>query len=220
MDRLTFYQKLIETGILPLYYDANIENCKNIALACYQAGATAFEFTNRGAHALSIFSALRKFINEKKIDLTLGVGSIIDPQTAALFVQSGAEFVVGPFLNNDLSLWCNKRKIAYIPGCATPQEISSAEELGAEIVKVFPANVLGPSFVKSVLGPMPWTKLMPTGGVRPDKANITAWIKSGAVCVGLGSQFFKKELIEVGQFAQIDNMISNSLTWISEARGS
>lgn len=220
MDRLTFYQKLIDTGILPLYYDANIENCKNIVLACYQAGATAFEFTNRGAHALSVFSELRKFIDETKIDLTLGVGSIIDPQTAALFVQTGAEFIVGPFLNNDLPLWCNKRKIAYIPGCATPQEISAAEELGAEIVKVFPANVLGPSFVKSVLGPMPWTKLMPTGGVIPDKANINAWINSGAVCVGLGSQFFKKELIESGQFAQIENMVSNALTWISEARGS
>lgn len=219
MDRLTFFQKLIETGTLPLYYDANVETCKNLMLTSYQAGATAFEFTNRGADALSVFSELREFIDKSKMDLTLGIGSIIDPETAAVFVQNGAEFVVGPFLNKDLAVWCNKRKIPYIPGCATPREISEAEELGAEIVKIFPAAVLGPCFIKSILGPMPWSKLMPTGGVNPDKANITTWVKAGAVCLGLGSQFFQKELMESRDFAQIEKMISDVRTWIAEARG-
>ncbi len=219
MDRLTFYQKLIKTGILPLYYDSNIETCKNIVVTCYQAGATAFEFTNRGTHALKVFSELREFINKSKMDLTLGVGSIIDPQTAAVFVQNGADFVVGPFLNEELSVWCNKRKIAYIPGCATPREISAAEELGAEIIKVFPASVLGPSFIQSVLGPMPWSKLMPTGGVNPDKTNIASWISAGAVCLGLGSQFFKRDLIENREYAQIEKMITDVRTWISETNG-
>jgi len=219
MDRLTFYQKLIETGILPLYYGANVETCKNVLLASYQAGVTAFEFTNRGANALSVFSELREFIDKSKMDLTLGIGSIIDPQTAAVFVHNGAEFVVGPFLNNDLAVWCNKRKIPYIPGCTTPREISEAEEVGAEIVKVFPAAVLGPSFIKSVLGPMPWSKLMPTGGVNPDKTNITTWVNAGAVCLGLGSQFFKKELIESQDFGQIVKTLSDVRSWIAEARG-
>lgn len=218
MDRLLFFQRIIETGVLPLYYDDNADLCRKILDACYRSGAKAFEFTNRGPAALSVFHELRSYVDQSKMDVTLGIGSIIDPQTAAIFVQHGAEFVVGPTFNEELARWCNRRKIAYIPGCSTPKEISIAEEFGAEIVKVFPANVLGPDFIKSVSGPMPWSKLMPTGGVSPEQQNIISWIKAGAVCVGLGSQFFKKTLLKENQFEEIGQSIANTISWVSDAR--
>lgn len=215
MDRMDVYQRMISTGVIPLFYNSEIETSKKLILACYEGGAKVVEFTNRGEQALEVFVELRRFIREKNIDVALGIGSIVDPQTAAVYRAYGAQFFVGPFLDENLAKWCNKQKIAYLPGCMTVKEISIAEELGAEIVKIFPGEIAGIKLIKSVLGPMPWSKLMPTGGVTPERENITAWFAAGAVCVGLGSQLFKKELIQENNFQKISESVNQVIGWIS-----
>jgi 2-dehydro-3-deoxyphosphogluconate aldolase/(4S)-4-hydroxy-2-oxoglutarate aldolase len=214
MDRIDVYQRMISTGVIPLFYSPDIEASKKLVIACFEGGARVVEFTNRGEQALEVFVELRRFIREKKIDIALGVGSIVDPHTAAVFRAYGADFFVGPILDEDLAKWCNKQKLAYLPGCMTVKEISQAEELGAEIVKVFPGEIAGIKLIKSVLGPMPWSKLMPTGGVSPERENITSWFAAGAVCVGLGSQLFTKELIQEQNYKKISDSVNQVIGWI------
>ena len=178
------------------------------------------EFTNRGERALPVFAQLSELITSQFPGLILGVGSIVDAPTAALFIVHGANFVVGPVLNLEVAKLCNRRKIAYSPGCGSVSEISAAEELGVEIVKIFPgAQVGGPTFVKSVLGPMPWTRIMPTGGVEATKESVQAWIKAGTACLGMGSNLISKELVKAGDFAAISAAVRQILAWIAEARG-
>lgn len=191
--------KAKETGIVPVFYHADIEICKNVLKACYDGGVRIFEFTNRGYFAHEVFAELVKFASKELPELILGIGSVVDPGTASLYIQLGANFIVAPSINPEVAKICNRRKISWMPGCGTVTEISYAEELGAEIVKIFPAlQVGGPDFIKAVKAPMPWTNIMPTGGVEPTNESLTQWINAGAYCVGLGSQLFVK--MEDGQF--------------------
>lgn len=216
-SRLHVYQTMINTGIVPVFYHAEVEVAKQVIKACYGGGIRAFEFTNRGDFAHEVFTGLVKWAGKECPEMILGIGSIVDAPTAALYIQSGANFVVGPLLNPDIFNVCNRRQIAYSPGCVTPSEIGLAQELGAEIVKVFPGgNVGGPSFVKNIKGPMPWSKLMVTGGVEPTEENLSAWFKAGVTCVGMGSNLFPEEVIQKGDWATITGLCRDSLSIVKK----
>jgi 2-dehydro-3-deoxyphosphogluconate aldolase/(4S)-4-hydroxy-2-oxoglutarate aldolase len=212
-SRLEVYNAMIETGIVPVFYHANVETAKQVVKACYEGGIRVFEFTNRGDFAQDVFSELNRWAEKECPEMILGVGSIVDAPTAALYIQLGTNFVVGPLLNPDIFKVCNRRQIAYSPGCATTTEIGWAQELGAEIVKVFPGgNVGGPSFVKNILGPMPWSKIMVTRGVEPTEDNLSAWFEAGVACVGMGSNLFPKEAIKNEDWYKITELSKLSLS--------
>jgi 2-dehydro-3-deoxyphosphogluconate aldolase/(4S)-4-hydroxy-2-oxoglutarate aldolase len=217
-SRLKVLTSMLETGVVPLFYHAEPDVAEQVVRACLAGGARCIEFTNRGDGAHLVFTELMKRFRENT-QLILGAGTILDAPTAALYIQLGGNFLVAPTLNPEVARLCNRRKVPYIPGCATATEISNAEELGVEICKIFPAGELGgPAFVQSVRGPMPWVRLMPTGGVIPEKENVTAWIQSGAACIGLGSKFISNQVIEKGDYQYITETIRQVLVWIQEAR--
>ncbi len=185
-----------EAGIIPIFYHKDPTICRNVVKACYDGGIKVFEFTNRGDYAHELFSDLNKWAEKEVPDLVMGVGSVIDAGTASLYIQLGANFIVSPILNPDMAKVCNRRKILWSPGCGSASEISYAEELGAEIIKIFPgSSVGGPDFIKSLKGPCPWTSLMPTGGVEPTAENLKEWFEAGAICVGIGTNLITRELI-------------------------
>jgi len=218
-SRLKVYQTIEETGIVPVFYHPDTEVAKKVVKACYEGGIRAFEFTNRGDFAHEVFTELVKWAEKECPEMILGIGSIVDAPTASLYIQLGANFVVGPLLNPDIFKVCNRRQIAYSPGCATTSEIGLAQELGAEIVKVFPGgNVGGPSFVKNIKGPIPWTKIMVTGGVEPTEENLTAWFKAGVTAVGMGSNLFPKEVIKAGEWEKISELCREGLAIIRNNR--
>jgi 2-dehydro-3-deoxyphosphogluconate aldolase/(4S)-4-hydroxy-2-oxoglutarate aldolase len=218
-SRLTVLTTMIETGLIPVFYQDNHQVAIDIINACLAGGARCVEFTNRGDGAHMVFGELSKYFRDNK-DLILGAGSILDPYTADLYIQMGANFIVGPNLSSETARLCNRRKIAYCPGCGSVTEISEAEELGVEICKMFPGEeVGGPEFIHSVKGPMPWVHLMPTGGVSPEKENIYAWIQAGAACLGIGSKLISNKLIESRQFGTMTANVQQILAWIQEARG-
>ncbi len=218
-DRLTVLNTMIESGLVPLFYNKNIEQAKHIITACVDGGASVMEFTNRGDRAFAVFTELIPFVEREHPSLIVGVGSILDAATAAMYISSGANFVVGPALVQEVAKCCNRHKIAYLPGCGTATEISNAEELGVEIVKIFPAaQVGGPSFVKAILGPMPWTRMMPTGGVDANKESVQAWLEAGAVCIGMGSRLIKDDLVQSGNYKAIASQVKEVLEWIAEIR--
>ena len=218
-DRLTVLNTMLSSGLVPVFYEADFEIAKQILKAVFDGGARVVEFTNRGDRAIHVFTKLIEFAETNFPLLILGVGSIVDSSTAALYIANGANFVVGPGLNPQVAKLCNRRKIAYSPGCGSVTEISAAEELGVEIVKIFPGGqVGGPAFVKSVLGPMPWTRIMPTGGVEATKESVQEWITAGAACLGMGSDLIRKELVKAGDFAAISDKVRQVLTWISAAK--
>jgi 2-dehydro-3-deoxyphosphogluconate aldolase/(4S)-4-hydroxy-2-oxoglutarate aldolase len=219
-SRLEVLNEIIRIGLVPVFYQADIEIAKKIIAACAAGGARVVEFTNRGDNAYRVFSDLVLHFATADPTLILGVGSVVDPGTAALYIASGANFVVGPVLNPEVARVCNRRKVAYSPGCGTVSEISEAEELGVEIVKIFPgSSVGGPAFVKSVLAPMPWTRLMPTGGVAATQENLQAWFDAGTAAVGMGSKLITKELVAAGDFDGITRQVAQVIAWIREARG-
>ena len=218
--RLDVLNKMVELGLVPVFYNGDVEVAKKIVAACAKGGAKVVEFTNRGDFAYQVFGELVLHFRDADAEVILGVGSVCDPGTAALYINNGANFVVGPVLNPDVAKVCNRRKIAYSPGCGSASEISYAEELGVEIVKVFPgSSVGGPAFVKSVLGPNPWTRIMPTGGVDATRESIEAWFGAGVTCVGIGSKLVVKDLVAKGDFDTISDKAAQVLAWIREARG-
>ncbi|PQA97831.1 bifunctional 4-hydroxy-2-oxoglutarate aldolase/2-dehydro-3-deoxy-phosphogluconate aldolase [Chryseobacterium shigense] len=217
--RIEVALKVKETGIVPVFYHADAEIGKNILKACYDGGACVFEFTNRGDFAHEVFAELVKYSAKKLPEMILGVGSVVDAGTASLYIQNGTNFIVAPVLNPEVAKVCNRRKISWMPGCGSVSEISYAEELGAEIVKIFPATqVGGPEFIKAVKGPMPWSHIMPTGGVSPTKENLSQWISAGAYCVGLGSQLFVKNENGEYDYEKITETVANSIQIIKELR--
>ena len=206
--RIHVAQKMAEFGMIPVFFNHDIEICKKVLEACHNGGIRLFEFTNRGDYAHIVFESLNKFAEKELPDMILGIGSVIDASTATLYMQLGSNFIVSPLLNEEMAYVCNRRKILWSPGCGSVSEISRAEALGAEIVKIFPgAQVGGPKFVAAVKGPMPWTQIMPTGGVEPTEANLTEWFKAGVICCGMGSQLIKSDLIKAGNFKQIEEDI-------------
>ncbi len=217
--RIEVVLKMKETGIIPVFYHKDIELCKKVIKACYEGGIRVFEFTNRGDFASLVFSDLNQWAIKEFPDLILGVGSIIDGPTTALYIGLGANFIVSPLVDEEMARICNKRKISWSPGCGSVTEIGRAHELGSEVVKIFPgSSVGGPGFVSAVLGPMPYTNIMPTGGVTPDEENLTKWFKAGAYCVGMGSQLFPKEVLSSGDFEPITAICRKCLDIIKKLR--
>ena len=198
--------------MVPVFYHKYVEIAKQVVKACYDGGVRAFEFTNRGDFAHEVFAEVRKFAWDECPELALGVGSVVDAPTASLYIQMGADFVVGPLFNPDVAKVCNRRGVPYTPGCGTVSEVGFAQEAGCDLIKVFPGDVLGPKFVKGLLAPMPWTKLMVTGGVEPTEENLTAWFKAGVFCVGMGSKLFPKDKIEAQDWQYITNKCKEVLT--------
>jgi 2-dehydro-3-deoxyphosphogluconate aldolase/(4S)-4-hydroxy-2-oxoglutarate aldolase len=219
-NRLTVLNTIMETGLIPVFYHRDVEVAKKIVAACVAGGARVAEFTNRGDFAPQVFSELSQYFAKADPKVILGAGSIVDAPTTALYIASGASFVVGPNLNHEVARLCNRRKISYSPGCGSATEIAEAEELGVEIVKVFPGDSVGGSqFVKSILGPCPWTRIMPTGGVSDTRESIFAWFNAGVAAVGIGSNLIKKEWLAEGNYEAISERVAQVLAWIREARG-
>lgn len=219
-SRLDVLNRMVGSGLVPVFYHGDVEVACQVVQACAQAGVGVFEFTNRGDHAIDVFQALERHVRKNCPSLVLGVGSIVDDATAALFVARGANFVVGPSFNPDVARFCNRRKIAYLPGCGTLTEIGNAEEAGCEIVKMFPCeSVGGPGFVKAVLGPSPWTRIMPTGVEEASREVIREWFKAGICAIGLGRALVEKGALESGDYGAIQARAAQVLVWIQEARG-
>ena len=217
--RLDVLNAMVRTGLVPVFYHGDAETAAAIVRACADGGAGAVEFTNRGEGAPAVFAELVKRFAKERPEVILGAGSIVDAPTAALYLSSGANFIVGPVLNAEIARLCNRRKVAYSPGCGTVSEISEAEELGVEIVKIFPGKeVGGPAFVKNLLAPCPWTSLMPTGGVEATRESLEAWFSAGVACVGMGSKLITKEAVAARDFAGIARNVAQVLAWIHEIR--
>ena len=205
------------TGIVPVFYNKDVELTKKVVKACYDGGIRAFEFTNRGDGAHRVFRELIDFVRAECPEMALGAGTILDAGTASLYIQLGADFLVSPCTVEEVAKLCNRRGIPYSPGCGTVTEIVHAQELGCDLVKVFPAgNVGGPSFVKNVLGPLPWSMLMCTGAVEPTEENLRAWAASGVIAVGMGSKLFPKDVIASGDWAAISSLCRQCLGWFKK----
>ena len=204
--------KMREAGIIPVFYNKEAEICKNVIKACFEGGLKVFEFTNRGDYAHEIFSDINKWAENEVPELVMGVGTVVDAGTASLYIQLGANFIVSPVLNPEMAKVCNRRKILWSPGCGTLSEISYAEELGAEIIKIFPgSSVGGPDFVRAIKGPCPWTSVMPTGGVEPTVESLKEWFDAGVTCVGIGSNLITKELVRDKDWEGLTARISETL---------
>jgi 2-dehydro-3-deoxyphosphogluconate aldolase/(4S)-4-hydroxy-2-oxoglutarate aldolase len=218
-SRLEVLNTILDLGLVPVFYHPDLVVARQIVAACRAGGARVVEFTDRGASAFQVFTDLAQHVAECEPDVILGVGTVVDAPTAALYLSAGANFVVGPSLNPEIARLCNRRKVAYMPGCASATEISQAEELGVEIVKVFPGSTAGgPAFVKAVRAPSPWTRMMPTGGVEATEDNLRDWFRAGAACVGMGSNLIANDLVAGRDFDAISARVVQVLAWIKEAR--
>ncbi len=216
--RIEVAQKMKEQGMVPLFYHSDIEVAKQLLQSIYNGGARLLEFTNRGDYAHEVFEQLYKFAAKEMPDLMMGVGSVTDGGTASLYLQLGANFVVTPVFREDIAIVCNRKKVLWSPGCGTLTEICTAEELGCEIVKLFPGSIYGPGFIKAIKGPQPWTNIMPTGGVSTDPENLKAWFAAGAYCVGMGSKLMVKDETGMFDFEKIETHTKNTLALIKQIR--
>ena len=218
-NKMQVLDAIVSTGMVPVYYNKDVEIAKQVVKACYEGGVRAFEFTNRGDFAHEVFAELIKFATKECPELVLGVGSIVDAGTASLYLQLGANFVVGPLFNPEIAKVCNRRLVPYTPGCGSVSEIGFAQEVGCDLCKIFPAgNVGGPSFVKNIKAPMPWSMIMATGAVEPTEENLSAWLKAGVTCVGMGSKLFPKEMIAAGNWEAISTLCRDALATIKKYR--
>jgi 2-dehydro-3-deoxyphosphogluconate aldolase/(4S)-4-hydroxy-2-oxoglutarate aldolase len=215
-SRLEVAQVMKETGLVPLFFNEDIEVSKKVLKACYNGGARLLEFTARGDFAHEVFGELTKYAIAELPGMIMGVGSVTDAAAASLYMSLGANFIVTPVLREDIAMVCNRRKVLWSPGCGSLTEIARAEELGCEIVKLFPGGIYGPNFIKAIKGPQPWTSIMPTGGVAPTKENLEGWFNAGATCVGMGSKLIKKN--ENGEFdlEKIETLTREALQIIKE----
>ncbi len=216
--RIEVAQKMKETGLVPLFYNQDVELCKNVVKACYDGGARLFEFTARGDFAHEVFAELMKFSVKEMPEMILGVGSVTDAAAASLYLQMGANFIVTPVFREDIAIVCNRRKVLWSPGCGSLTEIAKAEEFGCEVVKLFPGDVYGPQFVKGVLAPQPWTSIMPTGGVSPTEESLKQWFDAGVVCVGMGSKLISDSVIKEKNFSELTTATKNALDIIKSVR--
>lgn len=215
-SRLQVASKMESGGLVPLFFHTDTETVHKVLDACYAGGARILEFTNRGDFAHEVFSDLVKYTRQNYPDMMVGAGSIVDASTTALYLQSGADFIVSPVLNEEMAVICNRQNILWSPGCGTLTEIVKANELGADIVKIFPGSHLGPGFIKAVKGPCPWVKLMPTGGVSQD--NLSDWFKAGATCVGMGSKLIKKDLLQNHDFDALAEHIADTFELVQSLK--
>jgi 2-dehydro-3-deoxyphosphogluconate aldolase/(4S)-4-hydroxy-2-oxoglutarate aldolase len=217
-SRIEVAQTMKDNGMVPLFFHSDIEISKKVLKACYDGGSRLMEFTSRGDFAFEVFGALNKYALAELPGMMLGVGSVTDAASASLYMQLGANFIVTPVFREDIAIACNRRKVLWSPGCGTLSEIARAEELGCEVVKLFPADTYGPEFIKAIKGPCPWTTIMPTGGVYPTKESLSSWLNAGATCVGLGSQLISKDLLDKQDFEGLKNKVSDVLSIIKDIR--
>ena len=216
--RLELVQIMKDTGMVPLFYHKDIEISKKVITACYKGGARLLEFTARGDFAHEVFGKLIKYATKELPGMAMGVGSVTDATSASVFMSLGANFIVTPVLREDIAIICNRRKVLWSAGCGTLTEIAKAEELGCEIIKLFPGSVYGPKFVKAVRGPQPWTSIMPTGGVSPTKENLEAWFEAGVACVGMGSNLMAKNTDGKFNYNKIESLTRDALKIIKDIR--
>ena len=217
-SRLHVAQTMESTGLVPLFYHRDLSVAKQVTKACYDGGARLLEFTSRGDFAHEIFGELSKFVNESLPGMILGVGSVTDAASASLYMALGANFIVTPVLREDIAIVCNRRKVLWSPGCGSLTEICRAEELGCEIVKLFPGGIYGPDFVKAIKGPQGWTSIMPTGGVSPTKENLSAWFGAGVTCVGMGSKLISKDIVNEKNYKLLQENVAAALELIKQVR--
>ena len=217
--RIDVIIKLKEAGILPIFYHKDPEICRNIIKACYDGGIKVIEYTNRGDFAHEVFSEINKWVAKEFPEMVIGVGSVVDPGTTSLYIQLGANFIVSPILNAEMAKVCNRRKILWSPGCGSLSEINYAEELGAEMIKIFPVPVVGgPEFVKAIKGPCPWTSIMPTGGIQPTAEDLKIWFDAGVTCIGMGSNLITKELINEKNWKGLTDKIAEVIKIVKMVR--
>lgn len=216
--RLEVAQVMKDTGLVPLFFNSDVETSKKVLKACYDGGARLLEFTARGDFALEVFTALTKYAIAELPGMIMGVGSVTDAAAASLYMQNGANFIVTPVLREDIALVCNRRKVFWSPGCGSLTEIARAEELGCEIVKLFPGGIYGPDFVKAIKGPCQWTSIMPTGGVSPTRENLEGWFNAGVTCVGMGSKLIAKDANGNFDLNKIESMTKQALEIIKDLR--
>ncbi|MDR1981763.1 MAG: bifunctional 4-hydroxy-2-oxoglutarate aldolase/2-dehydro-3-deoxy-phosphogluconate aldolase [Tannerellaceae bacterium] len=211
-SKLQVLSAMVDTGMTPVYYHKDVDVAKQVVKACYEGGVRVFEFTNRGDFAQEVFAGLVKYVTKECPGMILGIGSIVDAGTASLYLQLGANFVVGPLFNPDVAKVCNRRLVPYIPGCGSVTEIGFAQEAGCDLCKIFPAgNVGGPSFVSNIKAPMPWSLIMATGAVEPTEENLSAWFKAGVTCVGMGSKLFPQEAVAGGDWPTVTRLCKEAL---------
>lgn len=217
-SRIEVAQTMKDNGMVPLFFHSDIELSKKVLKACYDGGSRLMEFTSRGDFANEVFGALNKYALAELPGMILGVGSITDAASASLYMSLGANFIVTPVFREDIAIACNRRKVLWSPGCGTLSEIARAEELGCEIVKLFPADTYGPEFIKAIKGPCPWTNIMPTGGVYPTVESLSSWLNAGATCVGLGSQLISKDILDNKDFDGLTSKVKQVLDIIKDIR--
>ncbi|MDT0687199.1 bifunctional 4-hydroxy-2-oxoglutarate aldolase/2-dehydro-3-deoxy-phosphogluconate aldolase [Autumnicola psychrophila] len=216
--RLEVASVMKESGMVPLFFHSDVELGKKVLKACYDGGARLLEFTSRGDFAFEVFGELNKYALKELPGMILGVGSITDAAAASLYMQLGANFIVTPVLREDIAIVCNRRKVLWSPGCGSHTEITRAEELGCEIVKLFPGDIYGPQFVKGVKGPSPWTSIMPTGGVSPTEENLKGWFDAGVTCVGMGSKLISKDILASKDFDKLQKAVEETLSLIKRLK--
>lgn len=218
-DRMAVLTAMMQQSIIPVFYDPDVEVCRSVIQACSNGGAKCVEFTNRGDFAAHVFLEVTRHFAVADPTVIMGVGSIVDAPTAGLYIANGARFVVGPLLNADVARVCNRRGIPYSPGCGSATEIGDAQELGCEIVKVFPgASVGGPDFVRSVMAPMPWTRIMPTGGVEPTEESLRKWFAAGIVACGVGSNLITRDLLKARDYAGIERKVRDAIELVARIK--
>ena len=217
-DKMQVMNKMASTGMVPVFYHPTPEVACQVMQACYDGGVRVFEFTNRGDFAHEVFARFMKYAGEHCPDMAVGVGSVVDAPTAALYIQMGACFIVGPLLNAEVARVCNRRQIPYVPGCGTVSEIGTAQEMGCEVTKLFPGDVYGPAFVKAAMAPCPWSRIMVTGGVVPEEDNLRAWFQAGAFCVGIGSKLFPKGSVQAQDWDAVRERCRSVLDTIRQIR--
>ena len=203
------------TGLVPVFYHPDAETAKAVLKACFDGGVRLFEFADRGPGAKEVFKALAQYVPANLPEMILGAGTVMDCAAAEFFLDNGAEFIVSPCFNPDVAAFCNGKGVPYMPGCGTVTEVWNAQQAGCEVCKLFPGDVLGPAFVKSLLAPMPWSKVMVTGGVKPDRENLEGWFKAGVMCVGMGGNLFPKDAMAAGDWAHITALCQESIGIIS-----
>ncbi len=217
-SRIEVANVMKETGLVPLFFHSDIEVAKKVTKACYDGGARLLEFTSRGDFAHEVFGELSKYCNAELPEMVLGVGSVTDAASASMYMALGANFVVTPVLREDIAIVCNRRKVMWSPGCGSLTEICRAEELGCEVVKLFPGGTYGPGFVKAIKGPQPWTSIMPTGGVSPTEENLRGWFDAGATCVGMGSKLITKDMVLNADYVGLKASCEKALEIIRKVR--
>jgi len=208
---------ILSQGMLPLFYYEDAEVSLEITRSLYKAGVRILEYTNRGKQALENFKVLKKAQKKELTDLTIGIGTIKNISEAEMFMDAGADFIVSPITNPEVAKAVHKQKLLWIPGCMTPTEIYAAQKHGAELIKIFPANILGPGFVSSVKELFPGLLFIPTGGVEADAENISSWFHAGVCAVGMGSKLISKDILERRLYDQLYHDTLNVLELVKAA---